>query len=305
MNNPILSVCIPIYNRKEYLEKILQRFVKEKSLFEDDIHLYISDNCSEEDLESICIKYKEKGLNLTYHRNTENLGMDGNFVNCFKNAKGKYLLLLGSDDVPGNDFFKMILPVLKHEEYGLVHLMDDEKKESIASEDFSSFLLDLNVWITFISSNIVSSRFIQDIDFSKYAGTMLSQVPLYMEASYKSKKNMILKGVFFQGENDSKHNSGYNLFQVFIVNLLAIIKEYVKKVAITEKEYDEFKRLLFKNLLAGEMNRRLIFRKNIRLETSGGWNLVWYYYGKCPYMYYYLVLELFKSLRRKISKVNE
>jgi hypothetical protein len=116
---------------------------------------------------------------------------------------------------------------------------------------------------------------------------------------------MILKGSFFQGENDSKRNSGYNLFQVFIVNLLAIIKEYVKKVTITEKGYDEFKRLLFKNLLAGEVNRRLIFHKNRRLETSGGWNLVWNYYGKCPYMYYYLVLELFKSLRRKVCKGNE
>lgn len=62
-NSPILFLCIPIYNRLEYLEKMLERFLEDKDLFQKYIYLYISDNCSSQNLASCCDKYKLKGLN--------------------------------------------------------------------------------------------------------------------------------------------------------------------------------------------------------------------------------------------------
>ena len=43
---PLLSLCIPIYNRLEYLKRMLERFLEDKILFEETIDLLISDNCS-------------------------------------------------------------------------------------------------------------------------------------------------------------------------------------------------------------------------------------------------------------------
>lgn len=57
---PLLSICIPIYNRLSYLERMLDRFLEEKELFESRIELYISDNCSEDDLQSCCSLYSKK-----------------------------------------------------------------------------------------------------------------------------------------------------------------------------------------------------------------------------------------------------
>lgn len=299
MNNYLLSICIPIYNREKYLKKTLSRFLNDKNLFSDKIQLYISDNCSEDDLESVCMKYQDKGLNLTYHRNKTNLGMDYNFINCIKNAKGKYLLLLGSDDLPRNDFFSIILPILEREEYSLIHLHESNNQQQMEYINFPDFLLRLNGWITFISSNIVKTNYINKIDFSKYIGTMLSQVPLYLYSASLGGKNMILCGSFFQEGDDSKHNSGYNIFQVFIVNLLGMIKPLVEKDIITKHDYYDFKRLLFKNLLAGEVNRRLLFHVNDRLCVKGGWKILMAFYGKYSYMYYYMIVELYNTLKRK------
>lgn len=39
-NSPILFLCIPIYNRLEYLEKMLERFLEDKDLFQKYIYLY-------------------------------------------------------------------------------------------------------------------------------------------------------------------------------------------------------------------------------------------------------------------------
>ena len=38
-NSPILFLCIPIYNRLEYLEKMLERFLEDKDLFQKYIYL--------------------------------------------------------------------------------------------------------------------------------------------------------------------------------------------------------------------------------------------------------------------------
>ena len=85
---PLLSVCIPIYNRSSFLKRILERFLEEKSFFQDDVELFVSDNCSPENLGEICKLYQERGLNLQYHRNDDNMGMDGNFATCFRKENG-------------------------------------------------------------------------------------------------------------------------------------------------------------------------------------------------------------------------
>ena len=53
-NRPTLSICIPIYNRRSYLERMLSRFLEDKQLFEEKIQLFISDNCSTEDIKGVC-----------------------------------------------------------------------------------------------------------------------------------------------------------------------------------------------------------------------------------------------------------
>ncbi|MBR4625234.1 MAG: glycosyltransferase family 2 protein [Alphaproteobacteria bacterium] len=107
--NPLLSLCIPIYNRLPYLERQLKRMIEDKDLFKEKIQLIISDNCSSDDLLSCCEKYKSQGLNLHYHRNETNIGPDGNFDWCFHNAGGKYVWLLGSDDIPEKGILSQIV----------------------------------------------------------------------------------------------------------------------------------------------------------------------------------------------------
>ena len=92
-NQPVLSICIPIYNRTEFLKRQFEQFLSCRELFENKVQLYISDNCSEEDLAAIASEYSNLGLVLEYSRNDENIGPDSNFVKCFNNARGEYVWL--------------------------------------------------------------------------------------------------------------------------------------------------------------------------------------------------------------------
>lgn len=296
---PLLSICIPIYNRISYLERMLDRFLEEKELFESRIELYISDNCSEDDLQSCCSQFEEKGLRLRYHRNETNLGMDGNFINCFNSASGKYVWLLGSDDIPQRGRLKTIYDILlTPRDYGLLHISGEKysKDELLVEVDNNDVLLkELHVWITFISENIVKSDFVKEINFEKYRGTLISQVPLYIHAILVSQINAVYYAKVFENGNDSANNGGYNIFQVFVENLFRIFREFESNNEISHSTFENIKRNEYKGFLASFIVRLLILRNQTNFNIKDAWKILWKHYGRKPYAYYYLSAEILQQ----------
>ena len=89
----------------------------------DRMEIIISDNCSTDDTQQIVEDAIADGFVCRYLRNETNLGMDGNFVSCFRNAQGRYVWLLGDDDTIIIDSLKRIVNLLDvPEEYGLLHI---------------------------------------------------------------------------------------------------------------------------------------------------------------------------------------
>ena len=53
---PILSICIPTYNRAESLRTSLQQYVSCKG-FDESIEIVISDNASTDDTRKVALEY--------------------------------------------------------------------------------------------------------------------------------------------------------------------------------------------------------------------------------------------------------
>ena len=99
-NTPLLSICIPTWNRAEFLEKSLISIYNQINTIPfGEIELYISDNCSDDSTSEVVDKYIQLGIPITYNRNECNLGAAKNFLQCMRWASGKYILLLGDDDI--------------------------------------------------------------------------------------------------------------------------------------------------------------------------------------------------------------
>lgn len=97
----LLSICIPTYNRADFLIETLDSLVcqmNEENL--DLIEICISDNCSSDTTENDLKNYISKHSKLTFNfnRNEKNLGADLNFLKVIDIAHGKYCWFLGSDD---------------------------------------------------------------------------------------------------------------------------------------------------------------------------------------------------------------
>lgn len=299
----LLTISIPIYNRASYLVRMLERFMLDKSLFDNTIHLFISDNCSEENLCSICNKYQEKGLHLEYSRNGENLGMDGNFEICINKGKeSDYLWVLGSDDIPTEGIFDLIIPILKQGVNSLHLSMSESETQLVEYSDVIEYLKDINVMITFLSANIISSREISHVDMKKYKNSFFTQMPIYLTTIFTGQKNVILKCCYLQKGNDGNNNGGYPFFKVFMDNYFSIWEEFVRKGYLKKSDFEYIKRVTFESFHWGYVRRTLLGQPSQALDMSGCKITVLRHFGTKPYLYSHLY-QLFMERTRHLIKI--
>lgn len=303
-NSPILFLCIPIYNRLEYLEKMLERFLEDKDIFQKYIYLYISDNCSSQNLASCCDKYKLKGLNLEYSRNDENIGADGNFLKCFKNAKGKFTWLLGSDDIPVRGFMRKLLELLSNNDFGLVYLDSTPNCSEVkVVTDKKELFSEINLGITFMSANIISTQSIGKIKLEPYMKTNLIQVPQYIEAGCSKELNAMVRwGEIFEKDTDALNKGGYNFYQVFVENLFSIFQSFVDGKKLDKAVLNAVKKKEYKSFVLQYSEHILRNRKSTKFKYENGFRIMLKHYGICLYAYTELAIYCFERLFGTIGR---
>lgn len=129
-SRPLLSICIPTFNRApflaELLEALLPQLTPPRPPDQPDVELVISDNASTDATAAVIAGFVARGLPLRSSRNAENLGADENFLRCHALARGRYLWLLGDDDLPMPNAIPQLLSLLEQGErtggYDLVYL---------------------------------------------------------------------------------------------------------------------------------------------------------------------------------------
>ncbi|MFT7519566.1 MAG: hypothetical protein ACI9MC_001708, partial [Kiritimatiellia bacterium] len=94
---PVLSICIPTFERARYLEVCLDHLAVVTSL-PLNIEIVVSDNASTDDTEAVVGRAKAAGLPVRYLRQRENVGAEANVVSALRAARGEFCVYLGDDD---------------------------------------------------------------------------------------------------------------------------------------------------------------------------------------------------------------
>lgn len=118
VNNPtpLLSICIPTYNRGRYLENCLKSIHKALSEVGHEVEICISDNSSADNTVDVIEKLRGL-LPIRYHRNALNVGMARNILKVVSMARGEFVWLVGDDDlVMPNGISKLLGLLTRHEE---------------------------------------------------------------------------------------------------------------------------------------------------------------------------------------------
>ena len=277
----LLTLCVPTYNRSAHLEEQLKRLSTMPSELWRDISVFVSDNCSTDNTETIARHYSSfPNTDIIYSRNDSNLGMDGNFVKCFTSATSKYVWLLGDDDYIEIDKLPFILKLLKETNCGVCHLGMNrlDKEDYCLYDNVELFIKEIAIWISYISSNIVQTKYVLTIDFEKYYGSYFTLIPLYLTAMIKEPQNVMINIRVFDDAKDYQRNGGYNIAQVFVKNYLSIFEEFVQK-GLFSKDILEFEKETAFNFSIPLIIDYVLLRHPSNYMRKNTWPIIFKYYG--------------------------
>jgi glycosyltransferase involved in cell wall biosynthesis/SAM-dependent methyltransferase len=119
---PLLSICISTYNHADNLKFSLYNLFQILPQPNPDIEIIVCDNASTDTTSNVAAGYLSR-QDFHYHRNTRNAGMLGNLRVTSHLAHGKYIWIMGADDLIYPDGAANILSQLKeHPGIALLYL---------------------------------------------------------------------------------------------------------------------------------------------------------------------------------------
>ena len=95
---PLLSICIPTYNRAEKLRRLLLGLHGCTRSLGAQIEIIISDNCSTDSTEQV-VQDLSKEIAINYFRQSSNIGPTKNYLFVLTKSKADYCWVTGDDDV--------------------------------------------------------------------------------------------------------------------------------------------------------------------------------------------------------------
>lgn len=105
---PILSVCVPTYNRAVLLKECLESVTRSRRNCEKEVEIVISDNASVDATFDVANDFVARFSNVAYYRNEKNVN-DDNFFRAAARARGRFVWILGDDDALVPDAIPLVL----------------------------------------------------------------------------------------------------------------------------------------------------------------------------------------------------
>lgn len=236
INNPVLTVAIPTYNRAGFLKKILETL---REQYNEAMEILVSDNHSTDDTFQLVSAFQQNMPYLRYHRNACNLGGDANFVKLYELARTRYIWFLGDDDPVEGRAIKNILQALSRYNPTVAlfrhSYVDDNGVRSIhpswITEDcVISKFEKKNDYLAFLSTVFMSTLVIQknpavkSAELLQYQGSAMSHMTIVLLLLSKNFRFCVLTPVIVQHHQGRNYNQGLIYFITGFIRAVNIPK---------------------------------------------------------------------------------
>ena len=296
-NNPLISICIPTYNRAIVLDETINRIVSNPD-FDDKIELVISDNCSTDNTKEIVDNYCSKFSNVKYFRNDKNI-IDGNFWLALARGIGYYRKLQNDNLAfkPGalgrmKKDLEANLSIDKPIFFTGNTVYTKKKSEVIKCNSLDEYVQSISTFVTYISNFGAYSKDLDIVsDANKFEAFKLSQNDWAYQIVNKRGGCIIFDYPIYEivpiklGER-----KGYNWFEVHLDNYYKIMMTYIIEGYISLETYKKDRINLLK-YFKPELIKIFIYNydSNWKFNTEGSFNLFWKYYKDVPLFYLFMI----------------
>ena len=263
MNNYLLSICIPTYNRQKEICTLLDdifKYFKNSNIVE----VCVSDNCSH-GLDILMFDKYKNFKNFKLNINEQNIYFDGNLLKVSLMANGKYIFFLGDDDRINFNYLFEIINILKLNN-NIDAIFTNYDVEIGTTKKFKNVylniknrynvsmneVLELGHFITFMSSIIIKKTLINFQYVKKYIGYNFMHMAIVLSSLKNSNSVLIYENslvyAFCNGLSDYDIEKYFDYYLMYIIDSEAFNykKECIRK---------------FKNSVFNFMFPTLIFNK--------------------------------------------
>ena len=109
MNNPLVSIAVPVYNGGQWLSATLDSILAQTYTH---FELVICDNASDDETPEICRQYAKKDARVRFFENERNIGAALNFNRAFELSSGTYFKWASSNDLISPCYLEKCVPIL-------------------------------------------------------------------------------------------------------------------------------------------------------------------------------------------------
>jgi glycosyltransferase involved in cell wall biosynthesis len=211
-----VSICIPQYNRVNYLLRSLS-IIEQQDY--NDIEIVISDDCSTDNtVELITQLTKEYKYPIIFSRNEKNEGYDRNYRKCIELASGEYVIVIGNDDsINGKESISWLVKFLQTNDYpdiGFCNMLEERTGNTLIERAIDSGVIgsgpDIAVkhysCFSFVGGLIYKKSSFIEYNTSKYDGSIYAQMYLgvLMISSgcklFSIQRPLVLKDLLLEGK---------------------------------------------------------------------------------------------------------
>jgi len=245
-----LSICIPTFNRSQYLRLTLESITNQE-LFQnsDEIEIVVSDNSSTDDTQTVAEQfqtlYPEK---ISYHRQAINLG-EANFEYVLSKASGRFLKL-HNDTLPFRngtlaEFIKVIKATVNEKPVLFFTNGPRHSGNSIGvCNNLDEFVKSVSFIATWIGAfGIWRDQFHALPDFLRRIDLHLVQTDTLFRLMAEGRRAIVLYENYFTSYAVQK--GGYNIAEIFGKNYLTLLKEQVAAGQLTSQTFEAEKKEVF------------------------------------------------------------
>ncbi|OAB35262.1 hypothetical protein PMSD_13095 [Paenibacillus macquariensis subsp. defensor] len=246
---PLLSICIPTYNRSSNLDRCLNAIL---SQLKDDspVEVLVSDNASTDDTAEVVSRYAALYPCLKYSCNSVNIGADRNIYHVMRLAQGTFVKMQGDDDYCVDGTLMPLIDVVNtHRECGIIHVhVHNNDRRIYTAEGAEAFLGASMIMSTFISGMILRREDLEQVEQpTLFLDSSFNQMYLQYAILMKNPKFCVVNWSMFRYEGNPP--SGYNFGEVVFRSYQSILLHFIGKGLTEEHVRAEKARSLFHYIL--------------------------------------------------------
>ena len=296
---PLLSLCMPTYNRSHFLSEALDGVLSQiRDVPAGQVELAISDNASTDDTADLVerIIASHRDVPIRFERNEKNIGPDGNIYKAVRMGRGEFIYILSDDDVLMPGALKRLtgivaeLPDIDAVTLNIQSFLHtrDNTKETWYDVESDTTIRDRDAALEmlcplFLSVLAFRRSLIADNDYSPKIGTFLIQSYCFLDVLAKSRGVFVTRDVYLAQRMDN--TSGWPYFDVMTTNFEEWLN-YARRLGFDAATVEKIKsRHLRKSLFAATLSFKLSGSKTkLKPKYWDGMQRLVKTYGLCPFV---------------------